>query len=155
MSETITLADTQSIVVDQVFPYAPELLWRALTTGPLIGRWLMEPTGFAPIPGNRFTFKTTPAGAWDGTIRCEVLEVVPNARFVFAWQGGHQDNEGYGSELDTIVSFTLERVDDGTRLRLVHSGFVLPRNQTAFTNMSGGWTHVVERLDQVAAEAAH
>jgi len=37
-----------------------------------------------------------------------------------------------------IVTFTLSRVADGTRVRLVHSGFVLPRNETAFRNMSEG-----------------
>ena len=69
---------TQDIVVDEILPHAPEAIWRALTSSKLIARWIMEPTGFAPIEGTRFTFKTTPAGAWDGTIRCEVLEVIPN-----------------------------------------------------------------------------
>ena len=31
---------TQDIVVDEVFPHAPETLWRALTSGDLVGRWL-------------------------------------------------------------------------------------------------------------------
>lgn len=98
-----------------------------------------EPTGFSPSPGNRFTYRTTPAGAWDGTIRCEVLEVIRNHRFAFSWIGGHDDNVGYGSPLDTIVTFTLEEAGTGTRLRVVHSGFVLPRNETTYANMSGGW----------------
>jgi uncharacterized protein YndB with AHSA1/START domain len=58
----------QQIEVDEVFPHAPETIWRTLTTGELIGRWLMAPTGFAPIKGTRFTFRTRPAGAWDGVI---------------------------------------------------------------------------------------
>jgi uncharacterized protein YndB with AHSA1/START domain len=152
MTEAALKSATHDIVVDQVFPHAPETIWRALTSGELIARWMMAPAGFEPVKGNRFTFKTTPAGAWDGTIRCEVLEAVPNERLVYAWRGGHEGNVGYGSRLDTVVTFTLSKVDNGTRLRLIHSGFVLPRNDTAYRNMSDGWKKVVRNLDAVVAE---
>ena len=144
---------TQDIVVDEVFPHAPETLWKTLTTGELIGRWIeMAPTGFEPVKGNHFTFQTTPAGRWDGIIHCQVLEVIPNERLVYAWKGGHEGNVGYGSRLDTVVTFCLSRVENGTRLRLVHSGFVLPKNDTAFRNMSEGWKKVFRNLDTIAAE---
>jgi uncharacterized protein YndB with AHSA1/START domain len=153
MNDAASKSDTQDIVVDEVFPHAPETIWKTLTTGELIGRWLMmSPTGFEPVEGKRFTFQTTPAGAWDGIIRCQVLEVMPNERLVYAWKGGHEGNVGYGSGLDTVVTWTLSRVENGTRLRLVHSGFVLPKNDTAFKNMSEGWKKVVRNLDTIAAE---
>ena len=152
MNDTSREAGTQDIVVDEVFPHAPETIWKALTTGALISRWMMAPTGFAPIEGKRFTFQTTPAGAWDGVIHCQVLEVIPNERLAYAWTGGHESNVGYGARLDTVVTFTLSRVAEGTRLRLVHSGFVLPKNETAFRNMSEGWKKVVRNLDTVATE---
>ena len=88
MTDAARLADTQDIVLDETFPHAPAVLWRALTDGELIGRWLMQPKGFAAVTGNRFTYQTTPAGAWDGVIRCEVLEVRPNERLVYSWTGG-------------------------------------------------------------------
>jgi uncharacterized protein YndB with AHSA1/START domain len=152
MSDASLKSDTQDIVVDEVFPHAPETIWRALTTGELMGRWIMAPTGFEAIEGNRFTFQTSPAGEWDGVIHCEVLEVIPNERFAYSWKGGHDSNVGYGARLNTIVTFTLSRVAGGTRLRLVHSGFVLPKNETAFTNMSQGWKKVVGRLEAIATE---
>jgi len=152
MSQTALQPTTQDIVLDEVFPHAPETIWKALTDGELMARWMMKPTGFAPVEGTRFTFQTTAAGAWDGVIRCQVLEVKPNQRLVFAWKGGHESNVGYGSLLETVVTFTLTRVANGTRLHLVHSGFVLPKNETAFTGMSEGWQKVVRRLDAVAAE---
>ncbi len=62
--------------------------------------------------------------------------------------------DGYGSKLETVVTFTLARTDTGTRLRLVHSGFVLPKNDTAYRNMGEGWKKVIERLDAVVAEEA-
>lgn len=152
MNDAALQSATREIVVDDVFPHAPETIWKTLTSGELMGRWLMAPTGFAPVKGNRFTYQTTPAGAWDGVIHCEVLEAIPNERLAYAWRGGHETNIGYGSRLDTVVTFTLSRVENGTRLRLVHSGFVLPRNESAFTSMSGGWNKVVPRIGAIAGE---
>ena len=152
MTQTATKPQTQEIVVDEVFPHDPETVWKTLTTGALITRWMMEPAGFEPVVGNHFTYKTKPAGAWDGVIHCEVLEVVPNARFAYAWRGGDDENQGYGSKLDTLVTWTLTPVPGGTRLHLTHSGFVTPKNDTAFQNMSNGWRTVVERLRNTANE---
>ena len=153
MTDAALMSDTHAIVVEEVLPHAPETIWKALTTGDLIARWLKMPnSGFEPVEGKRFTIQTTPAGAWDGVIQCQVLEVVPHQRLAFAWKGGHEDNVGYGSRLDTVVTFTLSRVGDGTRLRLVHSGFVLPRNEIAFNNMGGGWKKVVPRIGALAGE---
>ena len=72
MTDAATMTETRDIVIDEVFPHRPEVVWRTLTTAELIGRWLMVPTGFEPTKGKPFTFQTTPAGAWDGVIRCLV-----------------------------------------------------------------------------------
>lgn len=153
MNDIALNVETREIVVDEVFPHAPETLWKALTTSELIGRWLkMTPAGFEPVKGKRFTMQTTPAGAWDGVIRCEVLAAAPNERLAYAWTGGHEANVGYGSRLETVVTWTLSRVESGTRVRMVHSGFVLPKNATAFTGMSGGWKGVLQRIEEIATE---
>lgn len=144
--------DTQVIVVDEVFPHPPAVIWKALTSGELIGRWLMAPKGFEPVAGRYFTFQTSPAGKWDGTIHCEVLEAVPNELLSYSWKGGHEDNDDYGSKLETVVTFTLTKTETGTRLRLVHSGFVLPKNDTAYRNMGEGWKKVVKKIDTIIAE---
>jgi uncharacterized protein YndB with AHSA1/START domain len=130
---------TQEIVVEDVFPHAPETIWKTLTTGELIGCWLlMKPTGFEPVKG---------------VIHCEVLEVTRNKSLAHSWQGGHESNaQEYGSRLDTIVTWTLVKVAGGTRLRLVHSGFVTPKNDPAFWNMSTGWKKVVGRISAISGE---
>jgi uncharacterized protein YndB with AHSA1/START domain len=151
VTDAAVTCPTETIVVDDVFPHAPEVIWRALTTGDLMARWLMKPTGFAPFVGNRFTYQTTPAGPWDGVIHCQVLEVVPGSRLSYSWKGGDDANTGYGSRLDTIVTFAIEPVESGARLRVSHSGFQLPRNQTAYEKMSGGWKQVVQKVGGVAA----
>ena len=150
MNDTALNTGAQEIVVDEFFPHAPETIWKLLTTGELIGRWLMAPTGFEPVKGKHFTFQTTSAGAWDGVIHCQVLEAMPNERLAYAWKGGHEENIGYGSPLDTVVTWTLTRVEGGTRLRLVHSGFVTPKNDSAFKTMSGGWKKVIQTIGTLA-----
>ena len=152
MNDAALKSDTQDIVVDEIFPHAPETIWKTLTSGELMARWIMAPTGFEPVRGKHFTFKTTPAGAWDGVIRCQVLEVVPNQHLVYAWKAGDEGNVGYGSRLDTVVTFILSKVEKGTRLRLVHSGFVLPKNDAAFKNMGEGWKKVVQKLGAITDE---
>lgn len=150
MSDAALESATQEIVVDETFPHNIEMMWKTLTTPELMGRWLMVPTGFAPEAGNEFTYQTTPAGEWDGTIHCRVLEAVPNERLAYSWRGGSDSNQGYGSRLDTIVTWTLSRVDGGTRVRLVHSGFELPRNESAFRTMSHGWSKVVQQVGAIS-----
>ena len=80
-----------------------------------------------------------------------MLDVTPN---VSAWctrgSGGHDANAGYGSRLDTVVEWTLTKVDGGTRLRLVHSGFRTPKNDFAFKNMSEGWPKALQKISAVA-----
>lgn len=154
MNQAATLADAASIIVDEMFPHSPEVLWKTLTTPALMGRWLMEPTGFEPVVGAHFTFQTTPAGNWDGVIRCEVTVVEPNARLVHTWVGGDEVNRDYGSRLDTVVEWTITRVEGGCRLRLDHSGFRMPKNEFAHRNMSKGWPKVVAAVGALASEEA-
>ena len=147
MADLVPPTDTRDIVIDEVLPHAPEVVWKALTDSALIGRWLMAPQGFAPVVGTRFTYQTTPSGPWDGIIHCEVLEVEPNRRLVYAWKGGHPDiPAGYGAPLDSRVSFTLTPTEAGVRVQLVHAGFVMPRNAGAFDIMGEGWKKIMPRL---------
>jgi uncharacterized protein YndB with AHSA1/START domain len=153
MNDAALKSGTQDIVVDEVFPHTPETIWKTLTNGALMARWVgMTPTGFEPVKGKQFTYQTTPGGVWDGVIHCEVLEATPNERLVYTWKSGHAENVGYGAALNTVVTFTLARVENGTRLRLVHSGFVLPKNELAFKNMGDGWKKVVPRIGAMAGE---
>ncbi len=153
MNDAALKCDTQDIVVEEVFPHTPEAIWKTLATGELIGRWLMMmPTGFEPVKGKHFTLPTKPAGEWDGVIHCQVLEAMPNKRLAYAWKGGHEGNVGYGSRLHTVVTWTLSRVENGARLRLVHSGFVTPQNDSALKNLGGGWKTVFQRIGAIAGE---
>jgi uncharacterized protein YndB with AHSA1/START domain len=146
-------ADTRDITVEAILPHAPAVIWKVLTTADLIGQWLM-PNDFTAVAGTKFTFRTTPMGSWDGVVHCEVLEVIENRRLVYSWKGGSDDNPKYGSRLDTVVTWTLTPVEHGTLLTMVHAGFRLPDNQAAFDGMSPGWSRVLQRVENVAAQHA-
>jgi uncharacterized protein YndB with AHSA1/START domain len=151
MTATAARQETREIVVEEVLPHAPERVWKTLTTGELIARWLM-PNDFEPVVGRRFTFTARPMGGWDGVVHCEVLELIPKEKLVYSWKGGSDDNPAYGSRLDSIVTWTLTPVDGGTRLRLVHSGFRSPGNDFAYDAMSGGWGKVMQSISRVTGE---
>ena len=76
------------------------------------------------------------------------------ALMVAAGADQSRDTAPTTSPTDTIVTFTLSRAGSETRLRLIHSGFVLPKNEAAFKNMGDGWKKVVPAIGAIAAEQA-
>jgi len=97
----------------RVYPHPPELVWQALTDSAALGEWLME-NDFEPHVGHRFQFHTEPAPGFDGVVNCQVLAVDEPRRLSYSWRGG---------PIDTILTFTLESVPEGTRLHVEQTGF--------------------------------
>ena len=102
-----------TVSVDCVYPHPREKVWRAITDARALSEWLM-PNDFEPRVGHRFTFQTDPAPGFDGIVHCEVQELNPPTQLVFTWVGG---------PVDTVVTFTLDEVAGGTRLRMRQIGF--------------------------------
>jgi uncharacterized protein YndB with AHSA1/START domain len=69
--------------------------------------------------------------AWNGYITGRNLALVPAERIVQAWRTTKFTDE----HEDSIITLTLEEVDDGTLLTLVHSN--VPDGQTTYEG--GGW----------------
>ena len=152
MNDAALKPDTQDIVVDEVFPHAPETIWKTLTTGELIGRWMMAPTGFEPVDGKPFTFQTKPAGAWDGIIHCQVLEVMPNKRLVYSLERRTRGKcrirlaAGHRRHLDPSRG-RRRNAPSPRPFRLRHA-----EERTAFKNMGEGWKKVVQSIGAIADE---
>ncbi|MFE9690773.1 SRPBCC domain-containing protein [Micromonospora sp. NPDC005806] len=91
------MTERAAVEVDQFLAHPPAKVWRALTDSDLLARWLM-PNDFRPLPGHRFTFRTTPrpGQGFDGIVHCEVLELDEPHRLRWAWRGGR---------LDTVVTW--------------------------------------------------
>ena len=137
---------TKSIVVERVMMHAPEKVWRALTLSPLMAEWLMQ-NDFEARVGHKFQFRATPVPGWKGITNCEVLDVDPPRRLVYAWGDGTESDSG----LKTVVTWTLEPVPGGVRVRMEQSGF-RPQDEGGYKGMSGGWPRIVERLEKVASQ---
>lgn len=67
---------------------------------------------------------------------------------------GSAANGKYGSLLDSVVTWTLTPHATGTQLLMEHSGFRSPDNDFAFGAMSGGWAHVLEKIERAVASSA-
>jgi uncharacterized protein YndB with AHSA1/START domain len=67
----MTKSASRAVVVEEVLQHPVDVVWRALTTGELIGRWLM-PNDFEPVVGKKFTFRTQPmvTGTESSIARC-------------------------------------------------------------------------------------
>lgn len=142
---TKVTAATRSIVVERFLSHAPEKVWRALTEGALIERWLM-PGDFQPVAGHHFTFRVDPVANWNGVTEGEVIEVEPYRRLVYRWNTAGAT----GDDLRTTVTWTLTPTPSGTRLHMEQSGF-RPQDEPNYQGATRGWGRFAQRLEQVLA----
>jgi uncharacterized protein YndB with AHSA1/START domain len=126
-----------------IYEQSPNEVWEYLTQADLIALWLM-PNNFKPIPGHEFQFQTKPIPSLDldGIFHCKVLEIVPFKKLIYSWKGG----TGNGIfTLDTIVDWTLEKHEKGTKLFLKQTGFK-EANLSIFTAMTNGWQSNIQKM---------
>jgi uncharacterized protein YndB with AHSA1/START domain len=101
------------IEIDTFYPYAPELVWDALTDSAALSQWLME-NDFRPVTGHKFQFRAKPQPGWNGIVDCQVLTVDPHRELSYSWESDGKN---------TTVKWRLESASGGTRLFLEHTGF--------------------------------
>lgn len=112
-----------------------EKVWEALTNKEAMSEWLM-PCNIEPVTGSHFQFKTKAYPGFDGTVNCQVLEVIPYKKLSFSWTGGSLKN--------TTVTFELTPIGDKTQLRFEHSGFESFFNKLIVSRILGhGWRHKI------------
>ncbi len=103
----------KTVMQNIVYPHPPRRVWAALTESKALAQWLL-PNNFEPRVGHRFTFRgetqNRPDG-WSNTVECEVVEVEPLHRLAYTWSA-------HPGLPEMLISFTLEAIKGGTRLRL-------------------------------------
>jgi uncharacterized protein YndB with AHSA1/START domain len=114
-------------------------VWAALTEPNEILGWF--PTERAEIdlrPGGEASF------VWDESSDEAIVDIVePPDRLVFRWRPAGLDRPY------TTVSFSLEEIEDGTRLTLVETGFASLPDQIREQSQKGndeGWRKELEEL---------
>ena len=137
-------AETRSVIVERLMPHPPEKLWRALTQPHLIAEWLMQ-NDFQPVIGHRFRLRSDPQPGWNGIIDCEVFAIEPNRSLSYSWVAGDRE-----LAIQSVVTFSLTPVDDGTLLRMEQTGF-RPEQKQNYQGAKYGWAHFFGRLEQLLA----
>jgi uncharacterized protein YndB with AHSA1/START domain len=119
-----------------------ERVWALLTEAEHVGRWFCDAGADVDLrPGGEMTLRWVE----HGTGKARIVDVEPPHRFSYRWAA---IREHWGEDPDdrnsTLVEFTLDGEGDGTRLKVVESGFDAldgsdEQRRTAFEGNSEGW----------------
>jgi uncharacterized protein YndB with AHSA1/START domain len=130
----------------------PEVVWSAITEPEHVARWFGDRATLDARPGAEASF------TWDdgGTAHARIETVEKPTRFAFRWMRWaieHPTGAGLDETNSTLVEFTLAPEGEGTRLRVVESGFSgLDVPEQAILDYHGensdGWPKELEELRQ-------
>ena len=122
------------IVIEHTYPYSVNKVWEALTDPAALADWLM-PGDFKPIVGHKVRFHCDPRPEFDGNVDVEVLVVDKPRRLSYSWKTSNMKSP-------TTVTYILTPTkDEGTRLRLEHSGFEGDSGKVMLPLFESGWGH--------------
>ena len=133
-------------------------VWRALTDAKEFGSWFGVDVKGSFAPGARVQGKITRPGYEHVTWEITVDRMEPERLFSWRWHPYAVDSAvDYSKEEPTLVTFELMDVPEGTRLKVVESGFdkvPLARRAQAYQMNGGGWTHQMQAIEKHVAKSA-
>jgi len=125
-----------------MLPVPVERVWAALTDPAGIAAWFCSGAEIDLRPGGAMTFLFGAEGSCPAIIEA----VDPMRRFAYWWKPGSEQVGEVPADNRTLVDFTLEAVDGGTRLRLVESGFASIGDAHVFEQNDTGWDEELPKL---------
>jgi uncharacterized protein YndB with AHSA1/START domain len=128
-------------------------VWRALSNAEEFGAWFgVALAGQTFAAGCSVEGRITHPGYEHLVFTAHVERVEPPRRLAFRWHPYPIDPAtDYSGEATTLVEFELEPTPEGTRLRVVESGFdALPpaRRRDAFRMNSQGWDAQMKNIER-------
>ena len=145
---------TDRIAREVVVAAPAERLWEVLTRPEHIGRWFEGMTVQLDLrPGGAMTLVSQEFGKFHAVVD----KVEPPRRFAYRW-ARHPDTP-VAEGTATLVEFTLAPEGDGTRVRVVESGFSatdavkVDQERHAEAN-SQGWRQVLDSLRRYGEQRA-
>jgi uncharacterized protein YndB with AHSA1/START domain len=130
----------------------PEVVWELVTDPEHVGAWFGDAAEIDLRPGG------DAALTWEGhgTFLARLERVEPPRFFSFRWARPKDTPPAEGNS--TLVEFSLSAEGDGTRLRVVESGFAalaVPEDERAqrFADNTEGWNIELGHLRDYAAQA--
>lgn len=131
-------------------PAPIDRVWRAISDHREFGTWFKVALDQPFAAGQPSTGQMTNKGYEHVRWNASVEAIEPPHRFAFRWHPyAIEQDRDYSKEPTTLVEFLLEPDGDGTRLRVIESGFdALPksRRDEAFRMNSGGWAKQVDNV---------
>ncbi|MFC0604310.1 SRPBCC family protein [Winogradskyella pulchriflava] len=128
-----------SVIVERVFDADLALVWKALTEKELMKQWYFDVEEFKTVVGFKFEFWGGEPGEKQWKHLCEITEVVPKKKLTYSWK-----YDGYSGM--SYVTFELFEEDNGTKLKLTHTGvdsFPSDIPELAVHNFENGWNQAI------------
>lgn len=136
------------ITKEHVFDHAIDTVWNAISKAEEISAWFIK-ADFKAEKGYRYTF--TASEEHNCTQITGVVKKADPYTLVYTWIV--QDTNA-----ETTVTWFLEPVKEGTRLRLEHSGISKYPDKSAvtmFNNFNAGWDNCITELTTYLKQAVH
>jgi uncharacterized protein YndB with AHSA1/START domain len=125
-------------------------VWKALTDTKEFGAWFGVSLDGRFAAGQPIRGRITIPGYEHVTMEVTVEKLEPQTYFSWRWHPAAIDpGVDYSKEPTTLVEFRLAEVPEGTRLKVIESGFdniPAARRAEAFRLNSGGWAAQVENI---------
>jgi uncharacterized protein YndB with AHSA1/START domain len=134
-------------------------VWRALTDIGEFCRWFSAETEEPAFrPGAHIKLRSThPGPYYKMEFAVDVEEMIPEQTFSWRWHPGTRDpGEDLSGEPPTLVTFTLEDADGGTRITVTETGFdrlFESRRARVFEQNEGGWEHQMASIERYIGES--
>jgi uncharacterized protein YndB with AHSA1/START domain len=128
---------TRNIERELFIEVAPEQVWHAITEAEHIASWFAPEAQSAPGVGGHITLK------WSADMqqRCEIHAWEPGEHLRMSWHAGPDRN----TDLPVEIHLTAE--EGGTRLRLVHYGFLSDASwDDEYNDHARGWAYELRSL---------
>jgi uncharacterized protein YndB with AHSA1/START domain len=146
---------TDRFETDIVLDAPRSRVWRALTDVEQFNQWFGVTLTGDFAPGREITGRPTIRGYEHVAMTLWVETMDLERRFAFRWHPyAIEANVDYSKEPTTLVTFTLEDAQGGTRLTVVESGFdALPdsRRLPAFKANYSGWVGQLKNIQKYLA----
>lgn len=128
-----------SIKKEQLFSHPIQKIWKAITQADELTTWFIK-ADFKPEIGYHYTFSSTGENGCT-EINGEIKQAHPYT-LEYTWVVAN-------TNVETTVTWKLEETNEGTLLRLEHSGISKYDGDTAvqmFTSFDGGWDNCLSGL---------
>ena len=126
-------------------------VWQAITDHREFGNWFRAKIDQPFVVGEISTGHITYPGYEFYKWYARVLKMDHERYFAFEWPNPADPHaDSYANDPMTLVEFTLEAIDGGTRLTITESGFdSIPedRRGNAFRDNDGGWAQQMKNIE--------